>query len=74
MEEEEDIALHCQHLQVSRMFSSTTKKVWLAVAERHRKLFMHALTQAGGKMKIGTAPVGALEDQMERWLQNMDVE
>ena len=61
----------CHQLTVRKTWASTTKKMFLAVNAECRPIFSSALTQAGFQLKLGSAPPGALEEQLGRFLQAM---
>ena len=70
-------------VKVTKMFSSSTKKLWIAIDElmyrdvsKHeicmRRTYIDALKQAGAKHMQGTALPGGMELKLAEWLDWMN--
>ena len=65
----------CEEIQVAkcgRAYHSETKRLVLCVTDKElRRTVLHGLQQIGGEVRRGRAPRGAMERELEGWLQGM---
>ena len=71
-QEMEEILVEVRHCQLSDMYDKSLKRITVAARDNGMVLVLaDAFKQMGLERKVNNAPVGALEHQLQLWLESM---